>query len=93
MICRSLATWVKVRQFKGKAGEDERFLTVYNKEAELLTKHISEPLRQHNVILSHENLRLLAILHESLVSFNAGVMRCLMVSIGCRTGSVVVSNK
>ena len=63
-VCRGLATWIKVRQSKG---EDDRLQTVYSKESELLTKQLSEPLRRQNVILNHESLRLLAILHESLV--------------------------
>lgn len=66
VVVRGLATWIKVKQ--GKGPEDERINTVYSKESELLTKQLQEPLRQHNVILSHENLRLLAIMHESLVS-------------------------
>lgn len=67
--CRSLSTWIKVKQsakVKG-GGDDERVQTVYSKESELLTRHLVEPLRKHNVILSHDSLRLLAIFHESLV--------------------------
>lgn len=30
-------------------------------------KHLSDPIRRHNVVLNHDNFRLLAILHESLV--------------------------
>lgn len=68
VVVRGLATWIKVKQ--GKGPEDERINTVYSKESELLTKQLQEPLRQHNVILSHENLRLLAIMHESLDWFS-----------------------
>lgn len=63
-----MSTWIKVRQrLKAKGGEDDRVQTVYAKESELLTGILTEPLRKHNVILSHDNLRLLAIMHESLV--------------------------
>lgn len=63
-----MSTWIKVKQrLKAKGGEEDRLQTVYSKESELLTKLLSEPLRKDNVILNHDNLRLLAILHESMV--------------------------
>ena len=47
--------------------------SVFTKESEILTKNIgSEPLRRNNVVLSHENLRMIAILHESVVSVLTG---------------------
>ena len=43
--------------------------SVFAKESEVLTKNIgSEPLRRNNVVLSHENLKMIAVLHESMVS-------------------------
>ncbi len=68
-LVRSLSTWIKVKQSaKAKGGSDEeRVQTVYSKESEVLTRHLVEALRKHNVILSHDSLRLLAIFHESLV--------------------------
>ena len=63
-----MSTWIKVRQrLRAKGAEEDRIQTVYSKESELLTSLVSEQLRKHNVILSHDSLRLLAILHESLV--------------------------
>ena len=70
-----------MKQGKAKAAEDDRINTVYSKESELLMKQIQEPLRQHNVILSHENLRLLAIMHESLVCWEGGWRWCGRVSL------------
>ncbi len=62
---------MKVRQgLKIRGGEDERLQSVYTKESELLTKNISGQLQKHDVILSHDNLRLLAIIHESMVGTN-----------------------
>ena len=74
---RSLGSWMK-RQGKsrgtGTAGEEMQ--TFFTKESEILTKNIgSEPLRRNNVVLSHENLRMIAILHESVVSVCGCVYR------------------
>ena len=47
--------------------------SVFAKESEILTKNIgSEPLRRNNVVLSHENLKMIAILHESMVRAGLG---------------------
>ena len=93
VVCRSLSSWMKIRQgLKFKGGEDERTQSVYTKESELLTKNLSEPLRKHNVVLSHDNLRLLAIMHESLVCVNtlltkpklaSGRSHCIMLCARC----------
>ena len=65
---RSLGSWMK-RQGRSKGTAAEELQAVYAKESEVLTKNIgSEPLRRNNVVLSHENLRMVAILHESMVS-------------------------
>lgn len=56
------------RQGRSKGTAAEEMQAVYAKESEVLTKNIgSEPLRRNNVVLSHENLRMIAILHESMV--------------------------
>ena len=54
----------------GGGGEEERLQSVYTKESEMLTKNITDPLGKHDVILKHDNLRLLAIIHQSMVSIN-----------------------
>ena len=57
------------RQGKSRGTAGEEMQTFFTKESEILTKNIgSEPLRRNNVVLSHENLRMIAILHESMVS-------------------------
>ena len=56
------------RQGRSKGTAAEELQAVYAKESEVLTKNIgSEPLRRNNVVLSHESLRMIAILHESMV--------------------------
>ncbi len=56
------------RQGRSKGTAADEMQAVYAKESEVLTKNIgSEPLRRNNVVLSHENLRMVAILHESMV--------------------------
>ena len=68
-----MSTWIKVKQRqKAKGGDEDRIQTVYSKESDLMTDRLTEPLRKHNVILSHDNLRLLAIMHESLVGHCMG---------------------
>ena len=54
---------------KGKGwGDDDGRSSIYTRESETLCKNLgAEPLRRGSVILNAENLRLLAILHESLV--------------------------
>lgn len=65
---RSLGSWMK-RQGKSRSTAAEEMQSVYAKESEILTKNIgSEPLRRNNVVLSHESLKMIAILHESMVS-------------------------
>lgn len=79
LVRRSLSNWIKVRQStKVKGSDEERVQNVYVQESELLMKHLSDPIRRHNVVLNHDNFRLLAILHESLVCTNsyAPVMLC-----------------
>lgn len=65
---RSMSTWIKVRQ-RQKPKEEDRVQTVYSKESEFLISSLKDPLQKHNVILNHDNLRLLAMLHESLVCY------------------------
>ena len=92
--CRSLSNWMRLRQGKAHATEEENKQSVFAKvgitytllpssdpalppslpsslppqESETLTNNLgSELLKKTNVVLNHENLRLLAILHESLV--------------------------
>lgn len=56
------------RQGRSKGTAAEEMQAVYAKESEVLTKNIgSEPLRRNNVVLGHENLKMIAILHESMV--------------------------
>jgi len=57
--------------------------SVHHKEAGLLAEKVSDTLQRHNVILSHDNLRLLAVIHESLVGEGEGQ--------GCVCGKVGVS--
>ena len=52
----------------GVEEDDGGARNVHHKEAVLLMQKLPEQLHRHNVILSHDNLRLLAIIHESLVS-------------------------
>lgn len=40
---------------------------VYLKESEIVTSNLPEFLSKQDVVLSHEQLRLLAIFHESMV--------------------------
>ena len=57
--------------------------SVYAKESVTLTKNLgSDLLRQSHVMLNHENLRMLAIFHESLVSvrvWGGGLSAILLV--------------
>ena len=64
-----------------RAAEDlEKMQSVYAKESTTLTNNLgSDLLRQSHVMLNHENLRMLAILHESLVS----VYHCLVTIKYC----------
>ena len=56
------------RQGKSRCTAAEEMQSVYAKESEILTKNIgSEPLRRNTVVLSHESLRMIAVLHESMV--------------------------
>lgn len=56
------------RQGRSKGTAADEMQAVYAKESEVLTKNIgSEPLRRNNVVHSHESLRMIAILHESMV--------------------------
>ena len=69
------------RQGRSKGTAAEELQAVYAKESEVLTKNIgSEPLRRNNVVLSHENLRMVAILHESMVGrYSSGKGRQSMI--------------
>lgn len=67
---RSLSSWVwssRQQSQKGQGAEEDSVQSLYSKESEVLTAKIAEPLRKQDVILNHDSLRLLAILHESLV--------------------------
>lgn len=65
---------------KSRGAEDDRMHSVYTKESETLTKNLgSEPIYRNNVVLNHENLRLIAILHESMVSIACTYVVCLCV--------------
>ena len=68
---------MKLRQGnRSRGGGEERMQSVYAKESETLTKNLgSEPVYSYNVVLNHENLRLIAILHESMVSILCICMR------------------
>jgi len=70
---------MKLRQGKARSSEEENKQSVHAKESETLTVNLSsEPLRKSSVVLNHENLRLLAILHESLVSLHSVHHRSLI---------------
>ena len=77
------------------AVEEESVQDVHCKEAAILMQRLTEPLRKHNIILSHDNLRLLAIIHESLVSIYLVRSGCVTLveefvvssSMGTHTGS------
>ena len=65
---RSLPNWMKLRQGGKGWGDEEGKISVYTRESETLCNNLgSEPLRRGSVVLNAENLRLLAILHESMV--------------------------
>ena len=69
------------RQGRSKGTAAEEMQAVYAKESEVLTKNIgSELLWRNNVVLNHENLRMIAILHESMVCRR-------MMSVACVVGS------
>ena len=72
-LYRSLPNWMRLYQgskVSKRAAEDlEKMQSVYAKESATLTNNLgSDLLRQSHVMLNHENLRMLAVLHESLVS-------------------------
>ena len=76
-VYRSLPNWMRLRQGKPQrlGGEEEMKQTIYARESETLTANLgAELLRRSNIVSSHENLRLLAILHESLVSYSRGAL-------------------
>ena len=69
---RWLCSMVKGRQVSEPSDRMEGVQSVHHKEALLLAKKLPDTLQRHNVILSHDNLRLLAIVHESLVRGREG---------------------
>ncbi len=79
--CRSLPNWLRLYQgskVSRHADDLEKMQSVYAKESVTLTNNLgSDLLRQSHVMLNHENLRMLAIFHESLV----GVCGCGRVCV------------
>lgn len=80
-MIRSLPNWMKLRQGgKGKGwGDEDGNISIYTRESETLCNNLgSEPLRRGSVVLNAENLRLLAILHESMDWFNGRLKQVVM---------------
>lgn len=68
---KSLSNWVgQSLKSRGLGGEEERVQNVYLKESEIVTSNLPEFLSKQDVVLSHEQLRLLAIFHESMDWFS-----------------------
>ena len=80
-MCRSLGSWMK-RQGKSRGTATEELQSVFAKESEILTKNIgSEPLRRNTIVHGHESLRMIAVLHESMVGSAMCVCVCVCVSV------------
>ena len=88
--CRSLPNWLRLYQgskVSRHADDLEKMQSVYAKESVTLTNNLgSDLLRQSHVMLNHENLRMLAIFHESLVCVCVGVRVGVLVGV-CGTFS------
>ena len=57
--------------------EEERVQAVHCKEVAMLMQTLSEPLNKYSIIQNHDDLRLLAIVHESLVSSKCTASMCV----------------
>ncbi len=82
-LYRSLPNWLRLYQgskVSSRHADDlEKMQSVYAKESKTLTSNLgNDILRQSHVMLNHENLRMLAIFHESLV--------CVCVCVRVRGG-------
>ena len=70
-VFRSLGSWKTLYQKMGGGGEEEG--DQVSKESELLIANLgSEQLRKNNILLDHNTMKLIGILHESLVSLTMG---------------------